>query len=85
MLITLPGSDMVASLRNRLLSSNATITAFSLGVLLALVSTVAVCCKGGTLLISGTICLVVRLVGSTFIHFFIQFEGEATSHCFDRF
>ncbi|KAL5106987.1 hypothetical protein TcWFU_007281 [Taenia crassiceps] len=52
MLITLPGSDMLAPLRNRLLSSSASITAFSLGVLLALVSTIAVCCKSGTLLIS---------------------------------
>ncbi|VDM20864.1 unnamed protein product [Hydatigera taeniaeformis] len=66
MLITLRGNEMLAPLRNRLLSSTVTISAFNLEVLLNLISTVAVCCKGGTLLISDMLYdLLVHIFSST--------------------
>ena len=58
MLITLSGSAMLAPLRSHLLPSGLAFDAappsFNLRALLALVSTIAVCCKGGVGLISGT-------------------------------
>ncbi|CDI97995.1 family S10 non peptidase ue S10 family [Echinococcus multilocularis] len=68
MLITLPGSALLTPLRNRLFPSTATITTFSLEVLLALVSTVTICCKGGTLLISDMLHdLLVQIFSSTWL------------------
>ncbi len=57
MLISLNGEDLLVPMREKTLSTSTSPVSLNWDMLLALVSTIAVCCKGGATLITGKLLL----------------------------